>query len=535
MMQWARSPQARDQMVLFAERLDDAIPPNHSVRLLDVILERLAWTKWEACYHGRLGQPPIHPRVLAAALLYGLLRRIRSSRGLEEALIVRLDFRWLVEGRTIDHTTLSEFRRRHAEELKDLFVQVGLVARELGFLTLEQLAFDGTRVRANNRRSGTRSPEELRQMKAELAAQFAALEAQAAAEDASDEETFGPTSPHALPAELADVQRRQEQVSAALAELERAEQAGEALPKRLPLTDPESRVMPNKDGGFAPNYTPLATVDVASGLIVSADVIAQVHEDPQLLPALDDVRQQFGQSEPAPEVLADGMMCTGANLAALEERGITLYSPLPGNVDPATNPAIRDDPSQPVPPEQWDRLPTKKVTIEGQQGTQLDKAAFVFDAERECYWCPAGKQLPYAKTTSEAEGGRRRIRDRYQADAADCSGCPLRDRCLQARAKQRMISHEQHEAARVRHARRMATPEAKAKYARRRHPGERPFAVIKHHFGARRFLLRGLAQVRTEWRWLATAFNLHRLMGLLESRAGPGSQPIAIPPLTRCR
>jgi len=107
MKQWARSPEVRDQVVLFAERLDEAIPPDHSVRLLDAILERLDWSKWEACYHGRLGQPPIHPQVLAAALLYGLLKRVRSSRALEEALIVRLDFRWLVEGRTIDHSTLK--------------------------------------------------------------------------------------------------------------------------------------------------------------------------------------------------------------------------------------------------------------------------------------------------------------------------------------------------------------------------------------------------------------------------------------------
>ncbi|MDX1320306.1 MAG: FAD-dependent oxidoreductase, partial [Oceanospirillum sp.] len=45
----------------------------------------------------------------------------------EEALQVRLDFRWLVEGRSIDHTTISEFRRKNADALKDTFVQIGLV------------------------------------------------------------------------------------------------------------------------------------------------------------------------------------------------------------------------------------------------------------------------------------------------------------------------------------------------------------------------------------------------------------------------
>jgi transposase len=529
MTQWSRAPQDREQMVLFAERLDEVIPADHTVRLLDAILVQLDWAKWEVWYHGRLGQPPIHPRVLTGVLLYGLLTRIRSSRALEEALVVRLDFRWLVEGRTIDHTTLSEFRRRHGDALKDLFVQVGLVARQLGFVNLERLAFDGTRVRSNNRRSGSRTPEELRRMKDELAARYTELEAKLAAEDARDDETFGSGPSPTLPAELADVQCRQRQVAAALAELERAEQAGETLPKRLPLTDPQSRITPNKDGGFAPNYTPLAMVDVASGLVVSADVIAMTDEDHYLLPALDDVQQQFGPGTPTPDVLSDGLNGTGANLAALEARGITLYSPSSLHIDPATNPAIRDDPQQAVPPEQWDRLPMKTVKRQGKSLTQLDKAAFIYDAGEDCYWCPLGKRLSYANTTSEPNGSGRRVRRRYQAAAVDCSGCPLRDRCLQGRSERRSVNHEQHEAARLRQARHMATPEAKAVYALRRHPGERPFAMIKQHFGARRFLLRGLAKVRVEWNWLTTAFNLHRLLSLIRSRAGPTGKPIVIP------
>ena len=520
MTQWARAPQNREQMFLFSQRLDDALPADHMVRLLDQILRGLDWTKWEACYHGRLGQPPIHPQIMAGVLLHGLLTRIRTSRSLEEALIVRMDFRWLAEGRTIDHTTLSEFRRRHAAELKDVFVQIGLVARELGLLNLQLLAFDGTRLRANNRRSRTRTPAELREMRASLAAKFVELEAQAAAEDARDDETFGPQSPHALPAELSDVKRRQALVDAALTEIERVEEAGETVPKRLPLTDPQSRLTPNKEGGFAPNYTPLATVDVESGLIVSADVIAMTNEDKHLASAIRDVQQQFGLDRPSPEMLADGLLGTGANLAELAELGVTLYSPVAG-ADPATNPALRDDPTQPVPSESWDRLPMKKVRIAGKPGQQLDKAAFVYDAEHDCYWCPQGQALAYAHTTSEAGGSGQRVRDRYAAAAEVCAVCPLRERCLQGQVKRRQINREQHEELRVQHARRMATPEAQAKYARRRHPGERPFAMIKHHFGARRFLLRGLKQVRVEWQWLATAFNLHRLMGLLRGRAGP--------------
>ena len=82
MTQWAQPPQRREQLVLFAQRLDQALPAEHSVRLLDDILTQLDWSAWEAKYHLSRGQPAIHPRVLAGVLLYGLLTRIRSSRGL---------------------------------------------------------------------------------------------------------------------------------------------------------------------------------------------------------------------------------------------------------------------------------------------------------------------------------------------------------------------------------------------------------------------------------------------------------------------
>lgn len=99
---------------------------------------------------------------------------------------------------------------------------------------------------------------------------------------------------------------------------------------------------------------------------------------------------------------------------------------------------------------------------------------------------------------------------------------------MQAGAKAREISRDQYEGHRERLARRMATPEGKEAYKKRRHPGERPFAVIKQQFGARQFLLRGINQVRMEWRWLATAFNLKLLLGRWRVRSG-AAPPAVVP------
>lgn len=519
-MEWAKAPEVRDQMVLFPQRLDDVIPLEHNVRLVDDILSRLNWTKWEATYDLRRGQPPIPPRVIASVVLYGNLTRIRSSRKLEEALLVRLDFRWLVEGRSIDHTTISNFRRSNADALCDTFVQMGVLARELGWMTLEVLAFDGTRLRASNRRQGSRTPEELRKMKEDLAAKFKELEAKTAAADTADEEVLGGTA-NELKQEMADVQRRRARVDAALAELDRAEKAGETIPNRVPMTDPQSRVTPNKEGGFAPNFTPLATVDVASGMIADADVIATTDEDKHLLPPVERVQTQFALEAPPSRVLADGMMSTGENLSECQTRGIDLYSPIKGEIDP-TNPALRSDPTQPVPTELIDRLPTGSVNRTGKKQTQFTKQAFVYDKEKDCYYCPQGKPLSFSGTSTETRAGRAKVeRRRFKASVDDCQGCPLLAMCVAGKSKQRTLSREPHEDLRAAHAKKMATDEAQEIYTTRRHPGERPFAVIKQAFGARSFLVRGLKNVRQEWRWLASSFNLERLMSFMRSRAGP--------------
>ena len=121
-MGWAQPKEDRDQIVLFAEKLDDAVPAEHPVRTLDAMLGKIAWSAWEQGYVFTKGQPPIHLRILAGVILYRLLKRVRTSRVLEEALQVRLDFRWLAQGRSIDHSTLAGFRSSKMEALSDLFV-----------------------------------------------------------------------------------------------------------------------------------------------------------------------------------------------------------------------------------------------------------------------------------------------------------------------------------------------------------------------------------------------------------------------------
>ena len=113
---WAEVTHDRQRTHVFYPTLDAMIAPDDPVRFVDEVLSGMDWSKWEAAYERKRGQPPIHPRYIASAILYGLYRGIRSSRKLEEACRYRFDFMWLVEGRVIDHTTFSKYRTRFHDE-----------------------------------------------------------------------------------------------------------------------------------------------------------------------------------------------------------------------------------------------------------------------------------------------------------------------------------------------------------------------------------------------------------------------------------
>ena len=129
--------------------------------------------------------------------------------------------------------------------------------------------------------------------------------------------------------------------------------------------------------------------------------------------------------------------------------------------------------------------------------------------------------MKHSSSYQTTSAGKQITRDRYRADRQACAACPLAGQCLSGKAKNRQIDRGEHEDAIDRQIDKMKQPESAEKYSKRRHAGERPFAVIKQVFGARQFLTRGLGSVRQEWCWLSMAFNVAQLVGSIRR----GSQP----------
>lgn len=512
MSHWATAPLDRQQVVLFAPTLDAGIAGDHPVRLFDEVLRGMSFAPWESMYVRVAGQPPIHPRVMAACILYGLSLGIRSSRRLQDAAANRLDFIWLMEGRVPDHATICEFRNNFGPQLKGLFRQVGRVGMEMGLISLNQVTLDGTDTRACNSRCNTARRATLEQKLAALDAQVERALGEAAEQDRAEDEWFGVgVSPTQLPRELSDLKRRQEKMRAALQRLEQLERerAGrkDVSPRgaAVPLADPDARVLPNKGGGHAPNYTSVLAVDSHSGFIVDAQVLGGNDESSTVLPAVEHIEQHLG-AKPG-QVAADSGFNSGENLTGLEEQGVEPL--MPAKQSFKENPAVaadRPDASQPVPPRRWDQLPINP------QNKILDKASFVYDAAADRYLCPMGRPLERAADKPYNRHGTRGTYRIYQGDRAACAACPLAGRCLPQGATERRVSRDEHEEARERMASRLGSAAGRAQYRRRAPVAEGTFGVLKAPMNFRQFLLRGIRKVSNELNWAATAFNLMKLV-----------------------
>ena len=98
-------------------------------------------------------------------------------------------------------------------------------------------------------------------------------------------------------------------------------------------------------------------------------------------------------------MLADTVHGTGTNLAGMEQRGVDFYTPVTSQVPEEGNPAKRDDPRQPVAEADRRKLPRSDKK-------KLAKSCFLYDEQRETYYCPLGRHSNYRETKKDRLAGR---------------------------------------------------------------------------------------------------------------------------------
>jgi len=121
----------RETLFLLPPSMDDWLPEGHLARFIVEIVGQLDLTSIKAAYAGR-GSKAHHPEMLLALLFYGYATGVFSSRKLERATYDSVAFRYIAANDHPDHDTIATFRKRFLSELKPLFVQILLIARQMG-------------------------------------------------------------------------------------------------------------------------------------------------------------------------------------------------------------------------------------------------------------------------------------------------------------------------------------------------------------------------------------------------------------------
>ena len=336
-----------DQVWLLPPSVHDFVPAGHPAHLVrELVRTELDLSAILAPYEREeRGQPPYHPAMMVALLLYAYTQGVYASRRIAKGCEERLDVMAVTGMQRPDFRTISEFRRRHLEALTALFVQVLWLCRKAGLVKLGHVALDGTKLAANASQHKALSYGRMARAEAELAAAVAGWLARAEREDAADDAEHGVDQRgDELPAWVKDKQARLEHIRAAKATLEAEAEApppdaepgpssgmtDHGRPARAPdggpparaqrnFTDPDSRVMKTR-GGFVQGYNGQLAVDRAHQIIVAQRLTTNGSDQDGLVPLLDATKTVLGRTPR--EASADAGFCRESNLAALEERGI---------------------------------------------------------------------------------------------------------------------------------------------------------------------------------------------------------------------
>jgi transposase len=319
----------RDQMTFRCESLDQLLPPDHMVRTVWAFTLQLDLTPLYAtikAVEGHVGNTPIDPRILFALWLYATLDGVGSARELERLTTSHLAYQWLCGDVSVNYHTLADFRVAHPDWLDGQLTATVAVLLQQGLVTLQHVAQDGMKVRADAGADTFRRQPTLERCRREAEDQVEKLSRQTGESDTA-------VSRRQQAARERATREKAERLQAALDHLPAVHASREAFKKgtgdqaRVSTTDPEARTMKMPDGGFRPAYNVQFATDVASGLVVDATVVNRGTDNGLMGPCVERIGQRYGRAPQA--MLVDAGFGSLADIDRLATtHGTTTYMPV---------------------------------------------------------------------------------------------------------------------------------------------------------------------------------------------------------------
>ena len=503
----------QNQLMLIPPSLEELIKPNHPVRTLNSIIDRLDLENLVNEYDGG-GASSYHPRMLLKVLVYGYLCNIYSSRKLEDAVRENIHFMWLAGMNTPDHHTINRFRsERLKENIKDLFSQVVLLLAEAGMISLKEIYTDGTKIEANANKYSFVWGKSIRFNKTRMISQLKELwrytQQVAQNELMEPEPDFGSLSPEELEAAITRISKSlkaaevddQELKKKRLQKLnyakrhwpgkvneyeEQERQLGER--NSFSKTDPDATFMRMKEDHMK-NGQLKAGYNLQFSTHNQCILHFSLHQNPTdtttLIPHLESFSALYGFLPTT--ITADAGYGSEENYVWLEAKNIEGYV-------------------------KYNYFHKEQREASKQKPKLLDPNTLHYDAYGDRYICPMGQEMTLAfvrkrKTATDYE----QTTKTYQA--RNCSGCPLAASCHPVYGRANItVNHTLHRL-KAQARRLLLSPEGVRKRKQRGVDVEPVFGQLKHNKNFKRFRLKGLQKAGIEIGLAAMAHNIAKLAG----------------------
>jgi len=372
----------RQQSTFFPATLDDYIREDNPVRFIDAYVDHLDMEEL-GFSHATLketGRPPYHPTIILKLYIYGYLNKLRSSRLLEKAAQRNVELMWLLLMLAPDFKTIADFRKDNIEPLKKVFREFTLFSKEQDLFGCELEAIDGSKFLAvnHNNKAYTRKrlQERLNAIDEKITEYFTQLE-----KEDQKEDLLPIVSGEQLKKLITNLQDRKQQFERLQQQLE---QSGET---QVSLTDPESRLMRTGHKGNDVCYNVQFAVDAKHHLVAEFDVTNDTNDQNQLSRMATKAKEALAVDHLA--VVADMGYYKETELKQCRDANITCYIPEPNKSN------------------------NKRL------GLYTNKD-FRYDAEEDCYICPANHRLT-SRTECLKNGKQMRF---YEGTI--CKSCHLR-------------------------------------------------------------------------------------------------------------
>lgn len=493
----------RKQNLLLPPSLDELVPENHMVRVVDAVIDRLDISDILSTYRGG-GNSAFNPKMMLKVLVFAYLSNVYSSRRIEELLKRDIYFMWLAGMKRPDFRTINYYRGKRLKEGFDaVFTQVVRLLHEEGFVSLKVQYIDGTKIEsvANKYTFVWRGSVEKydARLKAKTEALLRQIEQNHAIENQEN------PVPEELTAEEVTkrVERIKEKVDAdnlgkeerkALKQIEtdsvprmnRYREQLETMGSRnsYSKTDPDATFMRMKEdamlnGQLKPGYN--VQISTENQFITNFGIYQRPTDTLTMISYLESFKARYGmQSE---EIVADSGYGSEENYEYMFSNGMTPY------------------------------VKYNMFHVEQRRGYRNNPfrvSNLFYNPDDDFYVCPMGQKLKFIRQEKRyTASGYQQTVSVYRASR--CEGCPLRGQCHKSkRDRQIEVNHtlDDYKA----RARELLTSEQGIKHRSNRPiEPEAVFGQIKECGRFRRLRLKGLTGAKIDFGLKALAHNLRKL------------------------